>query len=128
MKGVDMDMVHRRVSAKDSPRPETSAPRSVFDVARGADKQRRTRQELPPFDADAIAIEKGVPVVTGSRGRKGEGPCAQLCRRLKVGESAKLPRVYIDSLRNAAKRIEKISGGKFAVAAIDSDVRVWRTA
>jgi hypothetical protein len=45
MEGVDMDMVHRRVSAKGAPKVATSAPRSVFDMA--GSSERKTRQKLP---------------------------------------------------------------------------------
>jgi hypothetical protein len=52
-----------------------------------------------------------------------------LCRRLKAGESAALPKSYASSLRQAATKLNKAKVGTFKVVVVDAgNVRVWRTA
>jgi hypothetical protein len=52
-----------------------------------------------------------------------------LCRRLKAGESAALPKSYTGSLRQAATKLTKAKVGTFKVVVVDAgNVRVWRTA
>lgn len=94
----DDPIVRRNISAHKVPAPPTSAPASVFDLAKSLPKPRR--KQAPSIDPDAIAIERGVPVPPPKPKRS---PYLTLLQRMRPRDMVRITAKQAWSMKSAAK-------------------------
>lgn len=121
-----MESVTQRTrSAADAPRPQTTAPASVFDAGKQA-KAAATAPRAKAFDPMAVPIKKGVPIPDSQAPGRGIDRYAELAKRMEVGDCVELPHGQANSL--AAKAAKKF-GHKMTKRKIsDTLTGVWRRA
>lgn len=106
----------RRVSARGAARPDTVAPRSVFDIA----------PKPAPFDFARVKVESDVPVP--KRGRQ-PSPCRALLESLEVGQSVALPAELRARVRSTITNIRSDHPDRRYARRLAGEVeRVWRVA
>lgn len=116
------DMLQRTVPAAGAPRPDTTAPASVFAQAQAAKPKRPYSRAT--FDPASVTIEAGVPLPPSAAPQR-TSPYVGLLQRMKAGDSVRLTIRQAASMRAAAKK----AGIKVEVRRLGTDAAgVWRTA
>ena len=111
----------RIVSASNAPRPETTAPASIFAAGQAAKPARQ--QHVAALDPLAVVIRTGVPLPDVRPGLTAIYP--QLWSRMPAGGMVELPDRQAHGLIAHVKKI----GGKAAVRKLREGVKgVWRIA
>lgn len=106
---------------------ETSAPRSVFDVAKAGDPKEKTepkaKTERAVIDPDRVVIRTGVPLPEVRPGAA--AMYSRLWDRMPPGAMVELPERQAHGLMAHVKKV----GGKAAVRKLGEGVKgVWRLA
>ena len=115
------EMQQRTVPAAGAPRPETTAPASVFAAGQAAKTKRPYSRAT--LDVTAVQILKGEPMPATGAPQRGS-PYVELLTRMQPGDSVKLTRRQAASLRAAAKK----AGIAVEVRRLGEDVAgVWRS-
>lgn len=111
-----------RIDAKEAPAPMTTAPRSVFDVAKPLVAS-ATKEPKAMIDIDTVVIHAGVPIPPAKTGA--QPAYATLWNRMLPGSMVELPDRQANGLMAHAKKV----GAKAAARRLRDGVKgVWRLA